>query len=406
MTLVPLSAPQVSRTVRTVPAAGGLGLGVLLEGAGFPAVDEVVAVRRRRVVLDLDLGHEPAAVVAVPVAVGGDGGGVARPSALDVRRPVRLEHDVARGVAVRATRGVAIAAVRGLGLVERAGIGVPRVLDVAVRGCEGRLQALHDVQVRGLLRDRVEHGDRLDAGGAVRPECVGGRLRTGVLGHERDLVVAVEPLDGVLRGGGVGNGEAGVALGGLGEAEALALERVRRVLVLAGVDREAGGGVVEVPREDLVHLERDLDERLRGRVPAPAGEGADVGALGGDVAAAVDLRLLVVVVLALLVEALAAEQVGERRLRRDVAGDRPAAELVAGQHDRVHRADGGHGRVRERRGLRGQQREGGGQPDGGGDGEGEGAAQHAGLFRRAGRRSCCDQAQGARGRVVTAAQPR
>ena len=46
----------------------------------------------------------------------------------------------------------------------------------------------------------------------------------------------------------------------LREAEALAVEGVGRVLVLARVDREARRGVVEVAGEDLVDLEGDLAE--------------------------------------------------------------------------------------------------------------------------------------------------
>ena len=59
-------------------------------------------------------------------------------------------------------------------------------------------------------------------------------------------------------------------------AEALAVVRVRGVLVLARVDGEAGGGVVQVAREDLVDLERDLLPLALGRVVAVAEQAADV----------------------------------------------------------------------------------------------------------------------------------
>src|SRR5206468_9488645 len=55
-------------------------------------------------------------------------------------------------------------------------------------------------------------------------------------------------------------------------APALAVGLVGTVLVLARVEGEARRRVVEVAREDLVDLERDLDEPLALRVPAVAEE--------------------------------------------------------------------------------------------------------------------------------------
>src|SRR5947209_14644244 len=276
-------------------------------------------------------------------------------------------------------------------------VAAARRVGAGVLGERARLPAVDDVGPvaqhvhvgrRGRRVGRVGDRDRLDALDPGRDLRARRRLGPGVEGHERHLVVGVQPLDRVgrrvvarlhVRDARVGR----VDPVGLGEAEALAVVGVGRVLVLARVEGEPRGRVVEVAGEDLVDLEGDLDERPALGIPAVAEQLVDRRALdlvAGD-RGAVERRRRVVVV-RVIARGAAADRRAERRgavdhvagglADRQVGRHRPAAvdpELGAGEHHWVGVAGGRDGGIDHSRGERRRGRRHGEQGQEGEEGE-------------------------------------
>jgi len=241
----------------------------------------------------VDLGHQPAAVVAERIARGGDPRRVLGPALADPGLAgLGIHGQGAVGVAVPALGGGAVTAVRALRVVEDPRVSVALVVHVGRVGrgvLDGRalVTAQRHVHVALLAGVGVGHGDRVGVEDPGGHHGAGRGGVAGVLGHE-DQLVLVNQVEAVGRRGGglavveaavgrlvgdrladVGRGVVGIGRRRVGqEAEALAVVRVVEVLVGARVEGEARGVVGEVAGEDLVDLEGDLDELLA--VPAVA----------------------------------------------------------------------------------------------------------------------------------------
>ena len=351
-----------------VAATRGRTARTLLEGAGLPAVDDVGPVLPGRgvgfaIVLDARGGHahvvhEPAAAVAEGIARGPDPRCVLGPVLLRVVCDARVR----RGVEPGPMGGVAVVVVRGLRVEEGVAVGVGQVAHVAVAGVEGGLGGVlvvarqHHVDVGHVAgHERVAHFDAVGAGDPSRQVGAARGGGTGVGGHERQLVVAVEARHRV-RGGRrpCGDGVARIGRVLCRPPEALLVPYVGGVLVGTAVEGEAGRVVGEVAGGQFVDLERDLGELLGLVVPAVAEELVHVDAVTEGVASG-HFGLLVCVVGALRVVAdrrgsplvgrfaLSAAERGD--LGRDFGRCGPRREGRAGEDDGLGVARRGHGRV-------------------------------------------------------------